>query len=179
MTMRKNKSRLGLYVGLASLIISCTGFTPAANADESKPATLKIDVIGETSTDKESSEVLAALHKLLTSVEHRDYDAIDKCLSPDVVMIEEGKKEPHFGKQAVLDKIKSNINGSKEKSPVKHMVLTHPFVAVKGDTAMVSFQAKKELADGSKFESLCSEVYERKDGNWLILKFRSNWKPAK
>ena len=83
------------------------------------------------------------------------------------------------GKEAVLEFIKSKVIGRESTSPVKRIAVYSPFVRIKGETSMVSFRATKEMADDSKLESWCSEVYERKDGQWLVLQFRSNWKPAK
>ena len=79
----------------------------------------------------------------------------------------------------MLEHIKSNVIGAADKSPVKHITVHDPFVHVKGDSAMVSFRATKQMADNRILESWCSEVYEHKDGRWLILQFRSNWKPAR
>lgn len=171
-----SKSAVFIFSIASVAVFNSSAFS--AEEANAKPA-IKIEIIGETSSDKDSADVLAALHKLLTGVEHENFEQIGACLSPDVVMTDDRKQELVYGKDKVLEKIKGNLTGSKQKSPVKRMVLQHPFVNVKGDTAMVSFQAQKELADGSKFDSLCSEIYERKNGEWLVLKFRSNWKPAK
>jgi hypothetical protein len=157
-------------------VFSATAFL-GSNAEE--PASIKIEIVGATGADKESGEVLAALQKLMGGLARSDFDLVGNCLSPDVVVLEERSHELIYGKKAVLDRVRANMLGSKEKSPVKHITIRDPFIDVKGEGAMVSFEASKELQDGRKFESLCSEVYERKDGQWLVLKFRSNWKPSR
>ena len=171
------KMNVGLRFAILCFVLALFSICQTSFAEESAP--IKIEVIGETASDKDSSDVMAALHRLLTYVEHKNFEQIGNCLSEDVVMTDDKSNEPVYGKKDVMERVKSNLDGGKKKSPVKSMVLQHPFVNVKGDTAMVSFLAKKELADGSKFESLCSEVYERKNGEWLVLKFKTNWKPAK
>lgn len=160
---------------LLALTLSSMTALPAS-AEE-----LKVEMIGATASDKDSSDVLAALQKLLTSLEEHNYEKIASCLSDNVVTIDEVSQEMLHGKEAVLDKVRRKVSGSKGNSPVKSISVSYPFVSVKGDTAMVSFKASKELADGkgSKLESLCSEVYERKNGEWLILNLRTHWLPAK
>jgi hypothetical protein len=80
-----------------------------------------------------------------------------------------------------MDHIKKNVLGTEANPPVKRIVVYNPFVDVKGDTAMVSFRASKDLSDknSTTLESWCSEVFERKNGQWLVLQLKTNWQVAK
>ncbi|MFN8554386.1 MAG: nuclear transport factor 2 family protein [Candidatus Obscuribacterales bacterium] len=142
--------------------------------------TLEVEMKGQTesSLDKDHTEVLAALQKLLSGLGQRSSDQVGECLSQDVTTFDDRSHKVVYGKEAVLAHIKNNVIGAGENSPVRRIAVYSPFVRVKGDTAMVSFRATKKMADERILESWCSEVYERKDGHWLVLQFRSNWKPA-
>lgn len=153
----------------------------AQTSATASPAALTVEVIGAQHTDKESEEVLHALKKLLTGLEHQNFDAIADCLSEDVTQID-AKNRVLYGKKEVLENIKKNIFGSDKKRPVvDKIVVYNPFIRVKGDMAMVSFRAMKELSGErpTKMESWCSEIFERKNGQWLILQLKTNWQPMR
>lgn len=170
---------LSKAISACTIILAAGLFLQVQEArGEDADKSIHIEVTGELASDKDSKDVIAALHRLLSGIEQRNFDKVSECLSPDVIMIEKND-ELIYGRQSVLDRAKSNILGSKQKSPVKKITVKDPFVCVKGDTASVFFNADKELEDGSKFDSLCNEVYERKDGQWLVLKFQTNWKLVK
>ncbi len=121
--------------------------------------------------------MLDALQKLLHGLEQGNLEVVAACLSDNVTQIDKQSKVM-FGKPEVLENVKKNIIGTNNKRPVKRIMVYSPFIRVKGDTAMVSFRATKEMAgpSPSKLESWCSEVFERKDGQWLVLQLRTNWK---
>lgn len=169
--MYLNSKKIIVFAALALASVS----SPAVFSAEQE---IKVELIGAATFDKESEAVLAALQKLLHGLELRNFEKVGECFSKDVIMIDEKNADVIYGKQAVLDKIRNNTLASKDHSAVKKITVRDPFISVKGDTAMVCFQASKEFASEkeNKQESLCSEVYEKVNGEWLILKFRSNWK---
>jgi hypothetical protein len=146
---------------------------------EEPNAPIPFVVIGAPTGDKDTESVISALQKLLHGLEQRDLTVITECLSPRVVMIDDRSSNVVFGREPVLEHIKTYVIGNKSASPVRNITVYNPFVRVKDDTAMVSFRAVKTMADApsTKLESLCSEVFERRDGNWYVLQFRSKWQP--
>lgn len=179
---------------LAFAFLPATQAEPAAQLaekDRSKPkdsrsatapsSTLTVEVIGAQHSDKESEDVLQVLKKLLTGLEHQNLETIANCLSEDVTQLD-AKSKVMYGKKEVIDNIKKNLFGpDKKRTIVDKIVVYSPFIRVKGDMAMVSFRATKEIAGAhpSKFESWCSEVFERKNGQWLILQLKTNWQPMR
>ncbi|HEY9715940.1 MAG TPA: nuclear transport factor 2 family protein [Trichormus sp.] len=151
--------------------------TPAAA--EGASGQIEVELVGASASSKEAGDVLDALQQLLQGLGQRNLDQIGGCLGDDVTMFDDHSHHVVFGKQAVLDHVKSNVIGTDAVSPVKHISVYYPFVDVKGDTAMVSFRAVKEMADShhTKLESWCSEVFELKNGKWLVLQLRTGWKP--
>jgi len=196
-SLRRSESRFFILISL--LAIACTsaahghehassdkktGTSEAQDVRQSaqKDATvLEVEFVGPSlpASDKESADVLSALQKLLSGLGQRDIDQIGACLSQDVTMFDARSHKVVSGKSAVLEHIKSNVIGRESTSPVKRIAVHDPFVRIKGETAMVSFRATKKMADDRNLESWCSEVYERKDGQWLVLQFRSDWQPAR
>jgi hypothetical protein len=169
---------------IAASILSFTSWNdgnaaPPAVSTPAPPGNIEVQVIGAPTGDKDSEAVIAALQKLLHGMEKRDITVISECLSPRVIMIDDRTSNIVFGREPVLEHIKTNVIGSKSSSPVKSITVYNPFVRVKNDTAMVSFRATKTMADvpSTKLESWCSEVFERQDGNWSVLQFRSKWRP--
>ncbi len=147
----------------------------------SEPAeAIKVELRGTVPQDADSQAVVSALQKLLDALGRRDIQEVGQSLSDEVVTIDAHTQKVVYGKDAVLKQVQEDVIGNGSKSPVKQIVVYDPFIHVKGDTAMVSFRATKQLAppDGTTLESLCSEVFERKDGRWLVLQLRSNWKPV-
>jgi len=170
-----------LKYGLSCLALSVTIFVIAAAPTFSKDnANIEVELIGASETDKDATAVIAALQKLLAGLAHRDMSVIGSCLSEDVTTMDQTKKYV-YGKQAVLDHVKQNVVGTDSQPPVKSIKVYNPFVRVKGDTAMVSFRATKDLADknSTTMESWCSEIFERKNGEWLVLQLKTDWKVAK
>jgi len=142
---------------------------------------LNVELVGAKETDKDAIAVIAALQKLLSGIAHSDLALIGSCLSNDVTMFDDKSKKFLYGKESVIDHVKKNVVGTDSKHPIKRIVVYNPFVDVKGDTAMVSFRATKELTDkdSTTLESWCSEVFERKNGEWLVLQLKTNWNVAK
>ncbi|MBX9689872.1 MAG: DUF4440 domain-containing protein [Candidatus Obscuribacterales bacterium] len=151
-----------------------------AQSRAEKPAeSLKVEIVTSGTHDKESQEVLDALAKLLEGLEHKDLKEIEACLSEKVTKIDEQSKQVLYGKAEILEDIKKNVLGTASQHKISSLVVYNPFISIKDDTAMVSFRATKEMSGSSpsKFESWCSEVFERKNGNWLVLQLRTHWKP--
>ncbi len=151
-----------------------------ANPDTTKPAGgIEVELIGNSGTDNESAEVLNALRALLSGLASRDLNRVGDCLRSDVIMFDDAKHKVLFGKDDVLAHVKANVIGTQNVSPVRRIAVHDPFVRVKGNVAMVSFRATKQLHDSSQLESWCSEIFEKQDGKWLILQLRTNWNPLR
>ncbi len=145
---------------------------------ETASESLTVEVVNAPVVDKESQEVLDALKNLMQGLEHHNLEEVGACLSDNVTQIDEKKNKVLFGKPEVLENAKKNLIGAGNVSPVKKLMIYSPFIRIKGDTAMVSFRATKEMTGEHpiKLESWCSEVFERKDGHWLVLQLKTNWK---
>jgi len=153
------------------------------NSDSRKIAektseSLKVEIVEAPTFDKESQEVLDALKNFMEGLEHANLEEIGACLSDNITQINQQSGKVLYGKAEVLENIKKNIIGTNNEHPVKRIVIHRPFIGIKNDTAMVSFRATKELTGKPvELESWCSEVFEHKDGRWLVLQLKTNWKP--
>lgn len=151
--------------------------TPAAHTT----STLDVELVETVPAQPEGREVVTSLKRLLKGIANRDISQIGSCLSEDVTMFDARKNKLLYGKKDVLEHVKNNVVGAEGTHPVKQLKVYNPFVTIKGDTAMVSFKATKELSDpkSTKLVSWCSEVFERKGGEWIVLQLRTNWEPIK
>lgn len=142
---------------------------------------VEVELVGANSSTGDEKEVVAALKKLLAGIADCNETEIADCLSDDVSILDARTSKYIHSKDLVLGHIKKNVIGTAGDIPVKKLVVYNPFISVKGSTAMVSFRATKEMADNksSKLESWCAEVFEKKDGKWLVLQLKTNWKPIK
>lgn len=173
-------ARFFKQAALSALILSAVNTSACLSANNSA-GTIDVQLVDATAGNAESKAVLKALQNLLRGIEKRNASDIAACLSPDVVMIDEATHKVLFGRDSVMERVKGSVIGASNKSPVKRIVVDKPFVHVKGDTAMVSFHATKQLADAKNtvLETWCAEIFERKDGRWLVLQFKTNWTPIK
>jgi Domain of unknown function (DUF4440) len=160
-----------------------TGKIESASKTESAGKTehnqeFDVELVGTPPADEKSRDVVAVMRKLFVGIAEQNFDEIGACLSDEVTMFDVRKHDVLYGKTQVLEHMKKNLFGTDGNRPVKRLTVYAPFVSVKGDTAMVSFRAVKEVESG-KLESWCSDVFERKDGKWLVLQHKTDWKPAK
>lgn len=180
--MKDCSKRLSLLKKLLNaLIVALVVFSMSGIAQAAEQRTpLSVEVVGDSTSEGADKEIIGALKKLLHALEQRDIEQVSACLSADVTTSDSKSAKTLYGREAVLEHVKKNIIGKDGNSVVKRLVVYDPYVRVKGETAMVSFRATKELAaDSTKLESWCSEVYERKSGDWLVLRLKTDWKPIK
>lgn len=167
---------------LRALLVFCAATTWTYFCEQTCYATsepIKVEIIGGDNQDTENEQVLSAFKKLMLGLGQKDIGAIGECLSPDVILFY--NHDLVYGKQAVLDHISKRVLGKEPAGTVNSITVHHPFIKVKGQTAMVSFRAVKQFtgAKPTKMESWCWEVFERKDNQWKVLQFHSNWTPIK
>lgn len=174
-------SKRNLIVTTAALTaLIALGLTNKFVAAAPGAGQLEVQLVEADSTDKEGADVIDALKKLLHGLAIRDVAQVGNCLSDDVTVFDVRNNRFIYGKEQVLAHVKKNVIGSDGNSPVKRLTVYRPFVHVKGDMAMVSFKATKEMGGASPttLESWCSEVYERKNGEWRVLQLNTRWQPV-
>ncbi len=168
----------------AIVMFSLSGHVQAREAQAKSggapPGQLQVELVDVDVTDKDGAEVMAALKKLLHALALRDAAQVGSCLSDDVTVFDVRNSRFIYGKDSVLEHVKKNVIGSDGSRPVRRLTVYRPFVSVKGDMAMVSFKATKEMGgEGTiTLESWCSEVYERKNGEWRVLQLNTRWQPV-
>ncbi len=163
------------------VLVLVTSFCIQEGLAQKPTESIHVELIGAEAKDKQSEQVLEALQKLLQAISQKNLEQVGNCLSPDVVSFDDRSRKLISGKQAVLDHISKRVIGLDSDDGIKSFVVYNPRVNVKGDTAMVSFRAVKETGGPkpARLESWCSEVFEHKNDEWLVLHFQSNWKPLK
>lgn len=167
---------------LNALLILLVAISLSEMSQAAEETPLIVEIVSGSTYAGADNEVIGALKKLLHALEQKSIEQISTCLSADVTTCDSKSGKALYGKEAVLEHVKKNFLGKDKngRSAVKRMVVYDPYVRVNGETAMISFRATKELGDGStKLESWCSEVYERKNGDWLVLRLKTDWKPIK
>lgn len=187
-----NTSKLKWSAVALAVLATCSSADARKSSDknrEKKPdspaaqstSALDVELVETVPTQAEGREVVASLKRLLKGIANRDLRQIGSCLSEEVTMFDARKNKLLYGKKDVLEHVRNNVVGAEGTHPVKQLKVYNPFVTIKGDTAMVSFKAMKELSDpkSTKLVSWCSEVFERKGGEWIVLQLRTNWEPIK
>jgi hypothetical protein len=175
-----NESKFKLQIILlivAPLMVTwqCPGVTVAAEQR------CKFECTDPQTVDAQGKQVIDVLVKMMKSLESENYQEFSETLENDASMSDTSTKEMTAGKEAILAKIKSTIaKGQKEGSPLIHFEIRAPFVSVKGDTAVVIFSAFKEYGGRHpyKMRSRCSDVFVLRDGKWLLIHHRTDWKLA-
>jgi hypothetical protein len=142
---------------------------------------MEVQIVQPEQQDEANKPVVKSLQNLLEALANRNLEQIRNCLSDEVSVCVNSKDGVIYGRDAVMEHIKKNVLGTAADAITKKITVYRPYVTIKSDTAMVSFQATKEVTGShpQTLESWCSEVFERSGNDWKVIYFQSNWKPAK
>jgi len=130
----------------------------------------------------ESEKVIEALKSMYSDILKGDMDGYASYLDDDCTTFDEGTKKLISGKKAVVDAMRQRLieHGKDSESPLVKFTIDQPYAKVTGDTAVVTFVARKSFG-GKKpqeLESRCTDIFIKKDNRWKKVHYRSNWKPV-
>ena len=88
------------------------------------------------------------------------------------------------GRDNIVSDVKAKVAAEEArlKAPPISYTIDHPYVIVTGSQAVVTFVLVKEIggAHPARFESHCSDVFVKRDGQWKKLHFcGEGWKENK
>lgn len=141
----------------------------------------KIKCLDPHAATEESARVIDILQKIYIAYADKDLDYISKHLAPECITFYEGDKKVISGKQAALDDIKewTDKESKNTETPLKEIILDHPYCNIDKDVAVITFVAIKEVGGKhpSKSKSHCNDVFKKDGDTWLLLThYRSSWK---
>ncbi|MGH9552778.1 MAG: YybH family protein [Terriglobales bacterium] len=142
----------------------------------------KVECIDAHPACEESQKVIDTLKEIYEAFGRRDVQGCGKYFDENCSTFDEQSKQLISGKQAVMEDVRKKIErlADDKESPLVSYTIEHPYAQVKGDTAVVTFTATKVF--GGKhprtLQSHCTDIFVKKDGKWLKLHYRANWKPV-
>jgi hypothetical protein len=163
--------------------IDTSSITPPGNVMhfESAP-TCKIDCVDPHPACEESAKVIETLKTIYEAFGRGDVAGCGKYIDDNCTTFDEATKSLIVGKKAVLEDIQKKIEQFRDdrESPLVSYTIERPYAAVKGDTAVVTFIAYKTFAGKHPrtLRSHCTDIFVKKDGQWLKMHYRSDWKPV-
>jgi len=127
----------------------------------------------------ESEQVLETLKAYVQAASRSDFVTCAKYMDDGCTTFDDTTKELIVGKQAVLDDLKKRlIRYSSKDDPLILYTIEHPYAKVTGDLAVVTFCSTKKFG-GIKpkvFQSRCTDIFQKEDGIWKKVHYRSAWK---
>jgi ketosteroid isomerase-like protein len=154
---------------------------PANAAEECKDALAlcKVHCVEPSTACTDSEQVVETLKAMVKALTSGDLKLYATFLDEGCTTFDERTKKLIVGKEAVLEDMKAKFQryGPNGVTPLVSYTIDHPYARVTGDTAVVTFIAKREFS-GSKIkeESRVTDVFVRHDGQWKKLHYRGNWK---
>lgn len=129
----------------------------------------------------ESEKVIETLKTLASHYTEGNFEELSKFMDKDVTTFDDKTKKLIVGKDAVMEDIKKRWTAAHDEGrPVLSYTINHPYAKVTGDSAVVTFDAIKQVG-GKKPEqylSHCTDVFVKRADGWKKLHYRSSWKKS-
>lgn len=140
---------------------------------ESKPS-CKIDCINSHADDEQGRQVIDVLEGMLKCLERQDFKAVADTLDDDASMYDEKSQDLVTGKDKIIERLKQRLSPTEEEK-LERYEIRDAYARVIKDTCTVTYMAMKDYGGTHpyKMQSHCSIVFERKDGKWKLILFRS------
>jgi limonene-1,2-epoxide hydrolase len=164
------------------LLASSSGVALAGEKTDKTTVCAVSCVESEVSPDQQGViDVIKAITKALAD---KDYVALASYLDPHCTTYNDETKKLVVGRDNIISDVREKVAGEEARLKVPTIAFTidHPYAIVTGNQAVVTFVLIKEIggAHPAKFESHCSDVFIKRDGDWKKLHFcGETWKEVK
>jgi ketosteroid isomerase-like protein len=156
-----------LFVGLAFLSANCAN-TPQTNTNQNNENKIAAIPASELDVKEQEAEIKATLTDMWDAIEKGDIDRYASYIHPDFTQFGETARVLREGKEAEVKAIKDWI-----EEPTKvHTEMRDPKVAVRGDTAWITYYWEDEgTTKGEPFatKGKSTRIYVREKGKWLCI----------
>jgi hypothetical protein len=183
-------SKLPAAVALVALTLSlstgaatCAEVTTAKDASGDKVEFCSVKCNDPHPACSESAKVIDTLNQLTQLINDGDFKGMAEYFDDGVTTFNEDNKRLIIGKEAVLADLKERYSANKKlDGKLISYTIDRPYAEVNGNRAVVTFVAKKVLANNRgiehavEMESHSTEVFVKEDGKWKTLHYRGAWK---
>ena len=159
--------------------------TTAAVADGSKVEYCSVKCNDPHPACSESAKVIETLNQLTQLINDGDFKSMADYFDDGVTTFNEDNKRLIIGKEAVLADLKERYSANKKlDGKLVSYTIDRPYAEVNGNRAVVTFVAKKVLANNHgiehaiEMESHSTEVFVKEDGKWKTLHYRGQLEKA-
>ena len=142
----------------------------------------KVDLNNEHPDCDEAQSVIETLKSMVKAICADDINGIAQHIADDCTTFDEATHQLVVGKPSIVTNIKKLINdhSGKSESPLIGYAIENPFAKIHGNTCVVTYLARRTFGGKKEemFESHCTDVFVKQNGQWKMLHYRSNWKRA-
>ena len=164
---------------LAALADSSATKIAASVSADSKSEVCAVTCHEPHAACSESVKVIDTLNQLTQLINDGNFSAMADYFDDGVTTFNEDNKRLIIGKEAVMADLKERyaLHHRTEGRLVSYTI-DHPYAAVNGNRAVVTFIAKKVLAGEHpvEMESHSTEVFVKEGDKWKTLHYRGSWK---
>ncbi|HEY9712147.1 MAG TPA: nuclear transport factor 2 family protein [Chroococcales cyanobacterium] len=140
----------------------------------------KISCVDPHPACSESAKLIDLLRVIYEAYVRSDFATVSRYMADNCTTFDEGSKQLVQGKKAVLKDLEAKVQQYRtSESPLIEYKIERPYAHVSNDTGTITFVAYKIFGGKhpQKFESRCTDIFVKENGQWKKLHYRSNWKP--
>lgn len=167
-----------LVVALISLTSCWAIGQRASTAEDTVPCAVSMS---QPISTADTTAVIDVVKKITRALADHDFKSMSEYLDPHCTTYDEGTHKLVVGREAVIKDVKEKVAAEEArlKVPTISFTIDHPYAQIDGDRAIVTFVLIKEIGgkEPAKFESRCSDIFVKRDGQWKKLHYcGDNWK---
>jgi len=144
-----------------------------------------VKMVDPTQSGADSDKIVEILRGITKALADHDFTGMSKFMDENCSCYNEHTKKLVTGRDNIIADVKTNVEAEEHrlKVPPIEYTVDHPYVRVTGsDTATVNFVLIKKIggARPQQYESHCTDVFMKHDGEWKKVLFRGDdWKQVK
>lgn len=128
----------------------------------------------------ESAKVIEALQHLTRLISQGDFNDLAQHLDADVTTFDDSSKKLVTGREAVIANLKEKWERAHKRAQndVVSYTIDSPYAQVKGDTATVTFIARKVIGgpNPATYVSHSTDVFKKEGDRWVAIHYICSWK---
>ena len=128
----------------------------------------------------ESERVIEALQHITRLISQGDFNDLGQHLDADVTTFDDTSKKLVTGRDAVIANLKAKWERAHKRAQndVVSYTIDSPYAQVKGDTATVTFIARKVIGgpNPATYVSHSTDVFKKEGDRWVAIHYIGSWK---
>jgi ketosteroid isomerase-like protein len=174
---------LSLAIFTASTLSGAAAYAESESKPDSKANSKKVCHVkcnDPHAACSESEKVIEALQHLTRLISQGDFNDLAQHLDADVTTFDDTSKKLVTGREAVIANLKEKWERAHKRAQndVVSYTIDSPYAQVKGDTATVTFIARKVIGgpNPATYVSHSTDVFKKEGDRWVAIHYIGSWK---